>query len=347
MEAPLAARLRGVSGTAVEIRILATQIDAELRTACAAIAAELGSKGSFASAPVACQAAVDALKAARGKLAKPARVAVHAHPALCPEAIDDVRECAKRCAGQDQTPEATCVGTTVGRCPGTCDGPCEVRAPGACEGTCLGNCDSAFTGTCDGTCKGKCDGIEVKPTGECKGKCEGACDAVGKGECKGRCSGGCQLHASACAGVCAGRCSVPVQAPQCLGSVKLATTSAECASYCELRAVHRSVCGAAQVDVRVDGPKDPAALVYTGAVERHLPAVLKVEQQITGRLDALVRAKAAVVDGLKAITAAGGPAMPTLSSCLFGYDKATVEGVASLLQSSRSASEVAAAARTR
>jgi hypothetical protein len=347
VDAPLAARLRGVSGTAVETRLLATQIDGELRLACSAIAAELGVKGSFAAAPVACQAAVDALKAARAKLAKAAKVAVHVHPALCGEAIDDMKECAKRCTGQDQAPEATCAGSTVGRCPGTCDGACEVRVPGTCEGTCLGNCDAAFTGTCDGTCKGKCDGIEVKPTGECKGKCEGACDAVGKGECKGRCAGGCQLHAAACAGVCAGRCSVPVQAPQCLGSVKLAGISAECGSYCELRAVHRSACGAAQVDVRVDGPADPAAVVYAGAVERHLPAVLKVEQQLKGRADTFNRGKAAVVDGLKAITAAGGPAMPTLSSCLFGYDKATVEGVTSLLQSARSASDVVAAARAK
>ena len=257
VDAPLAARLRGVSGTAVETRLLAAQVDAELRAACAGIAAELGVKGSFASAPVACQAAVDGLKAQRAKLLKPAKVAVHVHPAFCPEPIDDVKECAKRCSGQDQAPDATCAGATVGRCPGTCDGACELRAPSVCDGTCLGNCEGGFTGTCEGTCKGKCDGIEVKPTGECKGKCEGACDAVAKGECKGRCSGGCQLHAAACAGVCAGRCSVAVQAPECLGTVKLAATSAECGSYCELRAMHRSACGAALVDVRVDGPQGP------------------------------------------------------------------------------------------
>jgi hypothetical protein len=347
VDAPLAARLRGVSGTAVEARLLAAQIDTELRTACAALAAELGVKGSFASAPVACQAAVDALKTARAALAKPAKVTLHAHPAVCPEAIDDMKECAKRCSGQDQIPDATCAGATAGRCPGTCDGACELRAPGVCDGTCLGQCESGFTGTCDGTCKGKCDGIEVKPTGECKGKCEGACDAVGKGECKGRCAGGCQLHAGACAAECAGRCSGAVQAPQCLGTVKLAATSVECGSYCELRAVHRAACGAAQVGVRVDGPMDPGAVVYRGAIERHLPAVLKVEQQLKGRVESLNRAKAAVASGLKAITAGGGPAMPMLSSCLFGYDKVTVEGVTSLLQDSRSASEVVAAARAR
>ncbi len=187
----------------------------------------------------------------------------------------------------------------------------------------------------------------MKPTGECKGKCEGACNAVGKGECKGRCSGGCQLHAAACAGVCAGKCSVPVQAAQCLGSVKLAATSVECGSYCEVRAVHRTPCGAAVVDVRVDGPKDPAAVVYAGAIERHLPALLKVEQQLKGRAEVLARAKAAVVDGLAAITKGGDPAVPTLASCLFGYDKVAIEGVDSLVQNARSVSEVVLVARAK
>jgi hypothetical protein len=81
----LASSLRGVSGTAVEARSLAVQVEAELRSACAGIAAELGSKGSFVSAPVACQSAIDALKSTRAKLGAAARIAVHAHRAICPE----------------------------------------------------------------------------------------------------------------------------------------------------------------------------------------------------------------------------------------------------------------------
>jgi hypothetical protein len=311
------------------------------------MAAELGNKGVFASAPVACQAAVDAIKSARAKLGTAAKIAVHLHPAVCPEAIDDIRECARRCSGADQAPDATCAGATVGKCPGTCDGPCEMRAPGPCEGTCLGQCESAFDGTCEGTCKGKCDGKELKPAGECKGRCEGACDAVAKGECKGRCAGGCRLRAAACAGVCTGKCSVAVTEPRCLGSVKLAAASAECSSYCELRAVHRMACAAAQVDVLVSGTRDASAVTYAGAIERHLPAVLKIEQQLKGRLDALNKAKTAVAEGLKAITRDGGAALPALSSCVFSYDKATVEGVASLLEDYRSVTDLAAAAKAK
>lgn len=222
-----------------------------------------------------------------------------------------------------------------------------MRSTAVCYGTCLGRCEAGFSGTCDGTCRGKCDGRDLRPAGECKGKCEGSCDAVGKGECKGRCAGGCQLRGAACAGVCTGRCSVPITDPKCLGSVKLASTSAECSSYCEMRAVHRMPCGSAQVDVRVGGAKDNLALAYAGTIERYLPAVLKIEQQLRGRLDALNKAKAAVADGLKAITTDGGTAMPALSSCVFSYDKAAVEGVTSLLGNYRSVTELSAAAKAR
>lgn len=347
VDAPLAARLRGTSGTAVETRLLAAQVEAELRGACAAMAAELGNKGAFASAPVACQAAVDALKATRSKLGAGAKVAVHAHTPICPEAIDDERRCAQTCAGDDTLPDATCAGATAGRCPGACTGACEIRAPGPCDGACLGACEGAFTGTCDGTCKGKCNGKDMKAGGECKGKCEGSCDAVGKGECKGRCVGGCQLHGSMCAGLCTGSCSVPAQDPKCLGAVKLAGTSDECAAYCELRAVHRTTCGAAPVDVRISGTKNAAATAYAGAIERHLPTVLKVVQQLKGRAGALNRAKAAVEGGVKAVTASGATALPALAPCLSGYDKAATNGVASLFQALRAANDVVNAAKAK
>ncbi|MFT3772531.1 MAG: hypothetical protein QM820_44625 [Minicystis sp.] len=347
VDAELAARLRGASGSAVETRLLSAQIASELRAACAGMAAELGNKGAFASTQAACQAAVDALKTTRSKLGPGAKIAVHVHPPICPEAMEDERQCAQKCSGEDKLPEATCAGGTAGRCPGACTGPCEMRLPGPCDGACLGACEGGFTGTCDGTCKGKCDGKELKPSGECKGKCEGSCDAVGKGECKGKCSGGCQLRGSTCAALCAGSCSVPMQDPKCLGPVKLTGTSAACAAYCEVRALHRGVCSTTPVDVRVTGTKDPAATAYAGAIERHLPAVLKVVQKLKGRNEALSRTKVAVADSVKAITAGGASALPALAPCLSGYDKAAAEGVTSLFEDLRAATDVATAARAK
>ena len=347
VDAPTAARLRGVSGTAVEVHLFAGQVGNELRTACAGIAAELGNRGTFPSAPVACQAALDAMKATRAKLGPTARVAIHVHPEVCAESMEEVKGCEKRCTGDEQAPVTACIGATVGRCPGTCEGGCEVRPAGVCEGQCEGQCEGGYTGTCEGSCKGKCNGKAMKPAGECKGKCEGSCDAVGRGECKGKCVGGCQVHASACTGLCTGHCSVAIQDPRCIGTVR-AGGSAECASYCDLFAVRHMSCGATPVDVRVSGAKDAAAAsAYRVAIERHMPMLLKVERQLSGRVDALAKAKAIVSEGAKAITAGAGASTPALASCVSGYDKAATEGVASLVDDLRSVSEVAQMARAR
>ena len=346
VDAPLGIRLRGTSGAAVEVRLLATQIESQLRTACAAMAGGLGSKGPFASSQTACQAAIDGLHTTRSKLGPATKIAVRVRPPVCAESMDTARDCGKRCSGDDAAPEATCAGTTVGKCPGACDGACELRPPSTCDGTCLGQCESAFTGTCAGTCKGKCDSKAMAQAGECKGKCEGSCDSVAKGECKGRCFGGCQLHASACNGVCTGKCSVKVEEPRCTGTIKLAGAAPECAAYCDMQAIHRMACSVAQVDARASGAKDPAAAAaYVGAVEKHLPAILNLSQQLKGHLESIGKTKTVVADGLKAIHESGSPALPALAACLSSYDKATSEGAASLLTASKSAAQVATTAQ--
>jgi hypothetical protein len=124
--------------------------------------------------------------------------------------------------------------------------------------------------------------------------------------------------------------------------------SAECAAYCEIRAAHRATCGAAQVDVHVDGTKDPKAKgAYEGAIERNLPQILKIEAQLRDRMAMVGKAKATVAAGLKAITGSGSPALPSLSPCLFGYDKASVEGTDGLLASYRAAVDTTGAARAK
>src|SRR5262249_46000359 len=74
------ARLRGVGGTAAETRLLATQVENELRVVCSGLARDLGNQGTFASSPVACQAALDALKDVRTKLWPAAKIVVRVHP---------------------------------------------------------------------------------------------------------------------------------------------------------------------------------------------------------------------------------------------------------------------------
>ena len=86
---------------------------------------------------------------------------------------------------------------------------------------------------------------------------------------------------------------------------------------------------------------------YEGAIERSLPQILKIEAQLRDHVAAVGKAKATVAAGLKAITDRGSPALPALSPCLFGYDKASVEGTDSALASHRAAMETAAAARAK
>jgi hypothetical protein len=187
----------------------------------------------------------------------------------------------------------------------------------------------------------------MKQAGTCKGTCEGSCDALVKGRCKGVCKGGCQLKAAACAGMCTGKCSVAIDDPKCMGTLKIGG-SAECAAYCDVRAAHRVSCAGAQVDAHVDGATDPKARsAYEGAIERSLPPILKIEAQLRDHVAAVEKAKATVAAGLKAITDSGSPALPALSPCLFGYDKASVEGTDSALASYRAAVEAVAAAKAK
>jgi hypothetical protein len=346
-EEPIAPRLRGVSGAASEAQLAAAQIDAELKAACAAIAGDLGQRRPYASAPVACQAAIDAMRTARAGFGPAAKIVVNVHPATCPASLSALSECAKRCNGEGKPAEVTCAGATIGRCPGACDGLCEVRTPGQCDGTCVGRCDGTYIGVCDGTCKGTCNGAEMKQAGACKGTCEGSCDGILKGPCKGTCKGSCQLKAAACAGVCAGKCSVGLEDARCAGAVRIAGLP-ECASYCELRAIHRTTCEAALVDVHVEGVKDAKARsMFEGTIERNLPLILKVEAAVKDRLGAIGRAKTDVAAGLKAITDAKSAAQDTLSPCIFGYEKGAVEGADGLLASFRAATDAIAAAKAK
>ena len=102
----------------------------------------------------------------------------------------------------------------------------------------------------------------------------------------------------------------------------------------------------AQVDARASGAKDAAAAaIYVSAVEKHLPAILALQQQLRGRIDALVKTKPVIAESLEAIRESGSPALPGLAACLGSYDKATSEGAASLLSASRSAAQVASVAQ--
>jgi len=91
----------------------------------------------------------------------------------------------------------------------------------------------------------------------------------------------------------------------------------------------------------VTGAKDAAASAqYEQVIEHNLPAILRVGQKLKGRMEALAKNQAAVSEGLKAITAGGSSALPSLNPCLFGVEKAVTEGVTTLNDDFRAASLV-------
>jgi len=286
---------------------------------------------------VTCQAAVDALRAARAKLGPAAKITLNIHAPACPAPFDAMTECAQVCGGGDK-PEVKCEGGPVtGRCVDTCDGECDLKTAAKCDGSCQGRCDAGFTGTCTGTCKGKCNGAALK-AGTCAGKCEGTCEGFGKGTCKGTCQGGCEGKTVGCPGLCVGKCSSALQQQQCNGTPKVASLGGECAAYCVTRDVRKSVCTPAIVNITVAGAKDAAASAqYEQVIERNLPAILRVGQKLKGRMETLAKNQTTVSDGLKAITAGGSSALTTLNPCLFGIEKTMSGGVTTLNDDFRAA----------
>ena len=120
----------------------------------------------------------------------------------------------------------------------------------------------------------------------------------------------------------------------------------ECAAYCTTRDLRKAACTPAIVNITVKGAKDAAAGVqYEQVIERSLPAILRVEQRLKNRMEALVRNQAVVSDGLKAITSGGAPQLQALSPCLIGVEKAMTEGLTTLKDDFRAASLVATIAQ--
>jgi hypothetical protein len=345
LDAATASKVRGLTGTAAEVKGLANELEVELRNACSRLAMELGIKGPFPTSDAACQGALDGIRATREKLGPGARVTVRTHAPVCLQSTVLAADCVKRCESREV--EVKCAaGPSGGRCAGLCDGACEGRAPGKCGGVCEGACETGFTGTCSGICKGTCNGKDMKAGGECSGKCEGACEGTAKGECKGTCRGGCRLKGAVCDGQCLGTCAAPPRDLFCTGDLATPKLDPACAAYCSSRALRRAACTGGVAGVLVTGAKDfNVATQYTNALERHLPALLRVEEHLKGRKDDFDRARAAVDGGLAALTKAASPSTTPLMTCLNGYGHAASEATTSLAATTRTATRVVQAAQ--
>lgn len=337
LEAAAAGQIRAGLQAALELDAFAGQLDADLKAACGGLASELGKGGDFQSSEDACRAASQAVAAVKNRLGAGARLSVAVQPPHCAASVDAMADCLAECDAQLEpgSVEVQCEpGKLAGTCEGQCTGKCELKAAARCQGTCHGSCSASFQGSCDGACNGTCDGKKVDGAA-CSGTCKGSCSAGAEGRCGGQCEGSCELQGAAqCGGTCRGSCSVEMKAPRCEGEMTPPKASAECEARCETNVQANVECTPARVAVIVEGQADArAAADLKAALEKHLPAVLKVAIGMKDQALSVATQGKAVVDGVQATieTVKAAPeAGARLSACVAAPFKAAIDAAASI-----------------
>ena len=143
-------------------------IEVEVRTACDAMAKELGVEPKGSNAEV-CKAVFEQVREdLKAGIQAEASLTVEYKPAVCEISVDVAASAAAKCeASASGSASVTCEGECTGTCSGACDGTCE-GSTGA-GGECNGKCD----GVCEGSCSGGCTGsADVEASAECEAKAE-------------------------------------------------------------------------------------------------------------------------------------------------------------------------------
>lgn len=337
VDAATSAKLKGGVAAAAELKLVADQIDADLKLGCGGLAKDLGATEDFKTGEDACKAAIKIVGEVKAKLGAKLDVKLDVEPPKCGAEMSVVADCAAKCDAtvSPGSAKVECEpGKLQGECSAQCEGSCEVSGGAKCDGECSGKCDVAMTGHCDGTCDGKCDGKPGKAA--CAGKCEGKCDAEMSGSCSGQCSGSCKLKAKAeCKGTCSGSCTAEMKAPKCTGEVKPPQMSAECKAHCDAKAQAKVTCSPAHVVARVDGGADAALQAkFKAALTKNFPIIAKVALGMGPRAVKLAGNVKELVGGLQATVqgavSAGGVTGAQLGACVAAPFKGAIDGAASL-----------------
>jgi len=335
-------KLKAALSASANLQELAGQVEGDVTTACGNLAKDLGAtdadlkpkeEGPGKKAEAACGAAVKMLNQVKAKASGTLKVDVVAPK--CSASMSAMADCAASCDASIKpgSAEVKCEGGEIsGKCSGKCQGNCTVEAGAQCSGTCgggcSGKCEGNFSGKCDGKCKGKCDGKDSK--GKCAGTCDGSCEGNASGSCKGTCSGkcdaSCEMQGKAdCKGTCSGGCSVKMEAPKCSGKVVPPKMSADCKANCNAKVSGKVECTPARVTVSIAGAADAeAATKLKAAIEKNLPAILKVTLGMKGRLQDATASVKASVEGIGAVVKGAGAGALKVAGCI----SAAVQGSA-------------------
>jgi hypothetical protein len=356
LQADMEAKVKAALAAGANLKNLAAEVEGDVSLACGNLAKDLGAsdadiapkeEGPGKKAEAACNIAVKVLGEVKAKAKISGSLKVDVVPPKCSASMSAMADCAGSCDASVKggKAEVKCEGGEIsGECSAECKGSCDVQAggkcEGACSGSCEGSCEASFSGTCGGECDGKCDGkastADGKGKGKCSGKCEGKCTGGGKGSCGGSCSGKCSATcevkaAAKCEGTCHGGCSVEFKEPKCSGTIEPPKVSAECKANCDAQVSGKVECTPARVSVSFAGAADAeASAKLKGAIEKNLPAILKVTLGMKARLEGAVASVKSTIEGVQAVVKGGGSAALKVVGCFAAAIKAQVDASVSI-----------------
>lgn len=288
-------QLKAALLTGIDLGFLAEKLDADLGIACAGLAKELGRTGDWRTSNDVCAAALAGLQEAKAKQGR--HLVLVTPDAACTNDPLLVTKCASRCdsSASAEKAQSECLQRS-GRCEGVCTGSCRGAIGAKCDGICMGSCEGPFKGACSGRCVGTCDG--KRSTGPCAGICAGACDrGTARGECTGTCTGTCALaKPGRCAGTCSGACSVELLDAKCATDFAVPAVIEDCQTRCGLSAIAHRECSAPAAGIVVGAKSHEGDDALKGALERFLPAILKVAHEIGENGAGSLEAAAGLVD---------------------------------------------------
>jgi hypothetical protein len=332
LQPAVAAKVKAGVGAAVEMKILADKIDADLTAACGTLAKDLGDPNTYKDGQDACKAAAKIIGDTRAKLGASAKITLDIDPPNCGVDVNAYADCGGSCDAtvKPGAADIQCDGGKLqGSCGAQCSGDCEMTAAAACSGECDGSCDADVSGSCSGKCDGKCDG-KASNGATCAGKCDGKCSGNVKGTCKGKCGGSCHLSgAASCQGTCTGSCSAKMEAPKCTGTLKPPSMSADCKAKCDAQVQAKASCTPPHVLVRIIGAADAATSTkLQAALEKDLPMILDVAIGTAKNIGQIVVGVKSVVEGGEAVVktaASGGISGAALTACVAGPFKGAID----------------------
>jgi hypothetical protein len=303
------ATIKAFVQAAGDLAKVAAQAEAEVRTSCQRMGADLGlsaqqmaPRGDESATAAACNA-VSARMDGILKQGASASIKADVTPPQCTANASVEASCKGQCQAQVD--------------PGYLKANCQ---PGQLYGRCEGSCSGSCSGTCNGNCQGQCAG-STGVGGQCNGQCNGTC----QGSCQGECKGG---------------CSVEFKEPKCAVAMKGPSADARCEGSCKADADIQAQCTPAQVRIQstVNTGEMPK-LVAT--LQANLPALIKAQVQYGARIADDIKV---LVETGSELPNAFGQISARAGSCVAAAANATLRAQASIRVSVQASASISAKA---